>query len=241
MTFPADVAGLPRPIPIDPDSTTSNPGPAFKGPMFSVDYNVEGADVGYKWFLRQRIVPLFPFGYGLSYTRFSVRRFRAAERDGTIVAAFDVTNSGARAGVATPQVYLDGPDFTRRLVGFDSVALRPGETCHVSVAVDPRLAARFDVAAHGWSITTGRYTVAVRLGRDGLWAGSWRDARTSRVVGAASGAPRDRVDGGSLAIGRFGLRRLRCGKVASHRSRRGSMSRSIEFADYDEDFFTWTQ
>ena len=162
VTFPASEAQLPRPQGTDPDSTTSNPGPALKGPMFSVDYDIEGADVGYKWFLRTNRAPLFPFGFGLSYTRFSVDRLKAASRGGGLEVTFDVTNRGARAGTATPQVYLDGGRFTRRLVGFERVALRPGETRRVAVSVDPRLAARFDVATDAWTIAAGRAIVSVR-------------------------------------------------------------------------------
>ena len=69
MTFPADEAQLPRPHGTDPATTTSNPGEPIKGSPFVVDYDIEGPDVGYKWFLRTGRTPLFPFGYGLSYTR----------------------------------------------------------------------------------------------------------------------------------------------------------------------------
>ncbi len=162
MTFPAAEAQLPRPTGTDPNSTLSNPGPPPKGPMFSVDYNIEGPDVGYKWFLRTGRRPLFPFGYGLSYTRFAASRLKAVAEDGSVKVAFVLANTGVRTGIATPQVYLDGAAFTRRLVGFERIALRPGESRRVVLRVDPRLAARFDVAAHGWAIAAGRYAVSVR-------------------------------------------------------------------------------
>ena len=162
MTFPASVAQLPRPTPTDGDATISNPGEAMKGALFSVDYNIEGADVGYKWFVRKRQTPLFPFGYGLSYTRFSTRHVKAVAKAGTIGVGFDIANTGGRDGTAVPQVYVDGPGFTRRLAGFQAVPLRKGETRHVEVAIDPRLLATFDVAAHGWRIAAGRVILAMR-------------------------------------------------------------------------------
>ncbi|WP_210253210.1 beta-glucosidase [Beijerinckia sp. L45] len=164
ITFPQTETELPRPAVRDPESTTANPGEPLKGEMFSVDYNVEGPDVGYKWFFRTGHPALFPFGYGLSYTRFSTGAVTVTSRHGIATATFDVTNTGARDGIDTPQVYIDSPAglFTRRLAGWQSVALRPGEKKRVSVAVDPRLLARFDVKDHCWHVSKGRYTVSVR-------------------------------------------------------------------------------
>lgn len=162
ITFPAHVEQLPRPQTTDLTTTTSEPGMALKGGLFAVDYNIEGADVGYKWFLRTGKAPLFPFGYGLSYTHFKVARLTANARGGPLVAAFDVGNTGDRAGIATPQVYLEGGDLTRRLVGFTRVALRPGETRRVTLTVDPRLLAHFDAGLDAWRIAGGRYTLSVR-------------------------------------------------------------------------------
>lgn len=159
ITFPAAELQLPRPHGIDPATTTSNPGEPIKGGPIVVDYDIEGADVGYKWFLRTKAKPLFPFGFGLSYTRFAVSGL-AAQADGSAV-AFDVRNVGPRAGREVAQVYVDGPGFTRRLAGFAALDLAPGETRHVSLRLDPRLLARWD-APRGWRIDSGRYTIAVR-------------------------------------------------------------------------------
>ncbi len=162
ITFPAELAQLPRPNLPRREDTASNPDDPPRGGPFTVDYDVEGADVGYRWMRRQHLTPLFAFGFGLSYTRFVVSDLSAVARDASLAVTFDVSNRGARAGTDTPQVYLEGPGLGRRLVGWGRVDLRPGETRRVGVEVDRRLIARFDAAGHGWRIAGGAYHVAVR-------------------------------------------------------------------------------
>ena len=150
ITFPRDEQQLPRPrITVDD----------------VVDYGIEGAAVGYRWFDRQQLNPLFPFGYGLSYTHFGYAHLQLQQQGGRVVVHFEVSNDGDRAGTDTPQIYVDMPPDTgeapRRLAGFDKVSLRPGERKTVSVTIDPRLFAVFDVAADCWRISAGRYNVEV--------------------------------------------------------------------------------
>jgi beta-glucosidase len=154
VTFPVSPAQLPRPqIPGfgEPDGT-----------QFDVDYTNEGADVGYRWYARQKLKPLFPFGFGLSYTKFDYANLKVDGGDGLTV-SFDVRNSGQKAGRDVPQFYLtDGAGKAHlRLVGWSSVDLQPGATEHVTLKADPRLLADFDEAAHGWHITAGKYQVAI--------------------------------------------------------------------------------
>ena len=164
ITFPRAETQLPRPAVRSPESTTANPGEPVVGSVFTVDYDIEGADVGYKWFARTRQQPLFPFGFGLSYTRFAYGPVVATTAEGVTRVTFDVTNTGERDGIDTPQVYLDSSEslFTRRLVGWSRVALRPGEQKSVTVTLDPRLIARFDVEGHRWHVAAGRYIASVR-------------------------------------------------------------------------------
>jgi beta-glucosidase len=74
-----------------------------------------------------------------------------------------VTNTGGTAGKAVPQVYLTSRagEPLKRLIGFSRVPLVPGETQHVSLTVDPRLLADFDVTAHGWHAPAGNYEIMV--------------------------------------------------------------------------------
>lgn len=157
LSWPVDESQLPRP---------AIPGTgAGASDAVSVDYRIEGADVGYRWFAREGIAPRYWFGHGLSYTRFgySGLTLRGGKAPGADVT---VTNSGARAGQDVVQLYLTGsPDgMGRRLLGFQKVALAPGESRKVSFSVDPRLLARFDEAKHGWRIAAGRYEFS--LGTD---------------------------------------------------------------------------
>lgn len=154
MTFPASVAQLPHP---------DLPGDGLPpGTRIAVDYNIEGSDVGYRWFARKGLEPLFPFGHGLSYTTFGYDGLKAAGGD-TIEISFDVKNTGTVQGREAAQAYLvsaAGKPLIR-LIGFAKVDLAPGETKRVVLKADPRLLARWDAARHGWVIAPGDYQVAV--------------------------------------------------------------------------------
>ncbi|WP_420902574.1 beta-glucosidase family protein [Sphingobium algorifonticola] len=132
---------------------------------FAVDYD-EGADVGYRWYAARGHRPLFPFGYGLSYTRFAYSGLTIrGGRD--LVVGFDVVNSGQRAGADVPQVYVEATSAAGakafRLAGFEKVHLQPGEKRRVTLTIDPRVIGRFDEQAHGWKRDAGTYRI--RIGR----------------------------------------------------------------------------
>lgn len=97
VTFPRDVAQLPRPEQKDPATTTSNPGEPRKGEVFTVDYDIEGSDVGYRWFDRESHTPGFPFGHGLSYTSFAFSDLAVHVEGAVVTVDVTVTNTGARA------------------------------------------------------------------------------------------------------------------------------------------------
>src|SRR3984957_12644590 len=165
ITFPASEAQLPHPK-VQGDPKGAPIGPVGRGghygAMFAATYN-EGAAVGYKWFFERGEQPLFPFGFGLSYTRFVLSELAVNVSGHTVTAKATVRNSGDRAGTAVPQFYLTGPSGANilRLVGWDRVDLQPGEHQQVAASIDPRLLATFDEGARRWRILAGAYQVSV--------------------------------------------------------------------------------
>ncbi|MDB5974057.1 MAG: glycosyl hydrolase [Nevskia sp.] len=105
-------------------------------------------------------MPLFPFGYGLSYTRFEHGPLKLRGGD-SVSASFTVRNSGERDGQDVPQLYLlnAAGKTVKRLAAFQKLALRRGESRELSLSVDPRLLANWD--QHGWLIRAGSYTFAL--------------------------------------------------------------------------------
>jgi beta-glucosidase len=173
ITFPASAGQAPRPAPVGLDRLTSleaqaaaNPANASAGqlPSFPVDY-VEGADVGYRWYEKKGQRPLFPFGYGLSYTSFTYRNPVVTGGE-TLRLTVEVVNTGRVAGADVPQMYVarEGSGALMRLAAFQRVTLRPGEARRVTLVAEPRVVADYDTALPGWRIAGGRYRVA--LARD---------------------------------------------------------------------------
>jgi len=159
MTFPASVNDLPRPVIATPQTTP-----------FNVDYTIDGYNVGYKWYDAQGITPLFPFGFGLSYTTFSITNPQltattSGNNTGFIV-TFDLKNTGAVAGAEVAQVYILPPASTnevKRLVGWQKVLVTPQElqtvTIQVNASDSSHPLADWDTNAHAWTIASGTYTV----------------------------------------------------------------------------------
>ena len=123
----------------------------------------EGVFVGYRWFDKQKIEPLFPFGYGLSYTKFEYSQLKTAlTPDGGADVSFTIQNTGALDGDEVPQVYVDAPqqrpdDTTqfavRALAAFDRVHLKAGESCNVTLHIARR-------AFEYWSTSSARWMTA---------------------------------------------------------------------------------
>jgi beta-glucosidase len=174
MTFPKSLADVPTQTPAQypgtfaDGSTTRAAGNTAIRP---VSYT-EGLAVGYKWYESQNITPLFPFGFGLSYSSFNYSQLQVTpSTDGSkkIVVSFYVQNAGTKVGTATPQVYVTLPSVTgepgKRLVGFDQVSVKAGQLKLVKITIDPKTADEplgyWDTTGHSWQIAAGTYGVSV--------------------------------------------------------------------------------
>jgi beta-glucosidase len=125
--------------------------------------------VGYRYWTTTGKHPLYPFGFGLSYTTFSFSNLRApaAAKSGSEVSvSFDVTNSGSLEGAEVAQLYVSDPSSKakrpeRELKGFEKVRLAPGETKHVTLSLDGRAFSYWDEAKHNWTIDPGKFVILV--------------------------------------------------------------------------------
>jgi beta-glucosidase len=163
VTFPRSAGDVPAHTP------AQWPGVAVNG-VPTATYS-EGLQVGYRWYDAQGVKPLFPFGFGLSYTTFLLWGLETTPvvADGTtpIRVEFWVENTGKRRGAEVAQVYLGFPPATgsppKRLVGFRKVWLEPGERAKVTLTIDPKATNRplsyWDSNAREWAIANGSYRV----------------------------------------------------------------------------------
>jgi beta-glucosidase len=161
VTFPASDAQLPRPVtPQPPDTVTP----------FDVKLD-EGCNVGYKWFDSQGLTPLFPFGYGLSYTTFSISNGAVVNNLSASKPNFQVTfsieNTGTVKGAEVAQVYLGMPaslnEPPHRLVGWKKVSLDGGAKQDVTIEIDRDDSSHpmsyWDSGSNAWVMAPGTYTV----------------------------------------------------------------------------------
>lgn len=126
----------------------------------------EGVFVGYRGYEHNGTKPLFPFGYGLSYTTFAYRNLSVARAGNNVAVSFDITNSGKREGDEVAQVYVGDthanvPRPAKELKGFVKTHLRPGETRHVTVKLDRRSFSYYDINLKQWHIDPGEFDILV--------------------------------------------------------------------------------
>ena len=176
VSFPQSLADVP--------AHTSAQWPGENG---TVQYS-EGVDVGYRWYQSQNIAPLFPFGFGLSYTSFAFSNLQVSPLDAhgvaTVTAA--VTNTGSRAGAEVAQLYVGDPASTseppKQLKGFSKVTLQPGASTTVSFPVSLHDLAYWNDNTSGWTTPSGTYQI---------WVGDSSDnpqlSGTLAVTGASAG------------------------------------------------------
>jgi beta-glucosidase len=157
MTFPQSASQTP----------TSSP-QQWPGENGQVDYS-EGLDMGYRGYDAEDITPLFPFGYGLSYTTFRFSDLSVSPGSttspGDVRVAATVTNTGDRTGSEVAQLYVGDPVSTgeppRQLKGFQKVTLAPGQSTQVRFTLTGQDLSWYDSAVNTWVVTPGSYQVYV--------------------------------------------------------------------------------
>ncbi len=155
VTFPVGLSQVPA-------STTAQ----FPGNGTDVQYS-EGTGVGYRWYDANNLTPLFPFGFGLSYTQFAFSNLQVSPStvDGTqnVQVTATITNTGQVTGSDVTQLYLGDPSASgeppRQLAGFQRVNLTPGASTQVSFTITPQQMSWWNDTANGWTQTEGTYTV----------------------------------------------------------------------------------
>ena len=157
VTFPASLAQTPRPV-LDGDPKLDDNSHPHS------DYNIEGAAIGYKWFDKKGLKPLFPFGYGLSYSTFASSGLSASADGKGVKVSVTVKNIGKSAGKTVTQVYVAPAadaswEAPKRLGAFTKTELNAGESKTVALSVDPRLLATYDSASKTWTVKAGDYKV----------------------------------------------------------------------------------
>ena len=151
-------------------ATGSYPGTWREGQQIIDETYKEDLFVGYRWTDKQNIKPLFPFGYGLSYTTFEISNLRADKRemtaDGKLTVTVDVRNTGSVAGAEVLQLYISDskssqPRPIKELKGFKKVSLAPGEKQQVDFTIDRSALSFYDETTGDWTAEPGEFVVTV--------------------------------------------------------------------------------
>ena len=160
---------LPQTFPASNSQFPANTPEQFPGAQLGHQANyTEGVFIGYRWYTSVDQRPLFPFGYGLSYTTFEYSHIALTNNTGTstdsVGVNLTVTNTGTRAGAVVPQAYVSKPGEgmpKRELGAFTKVMLEPGESQTVRLEVSANELAYWDTAADRFSVRPGTYQISV--------------------------------------------------------------------------------
>jgi beta-glucosidase len=160
----------------------------------TVDYD-EGIFIGYRGYDRAGLDPLFPFGYGLSYTSFAYRNLDISRQNGNVEVRFIVRNTGRRTGAEAAQVYVGQlptsvPTPPKQLAGFAKVSLDPDGRERVTVSLDRRAFSYFDEGRNAWVTPGGRVPIYV--------GSSSRDIRLAGSVAVPAGEEEPAVVRGAI-------------------------------------------
>src|SRR5450830_1720801 len=199
---------LPVTFPKSLDQVPASTAAQWPGVNGKVQYS-EGLDVGYRWYDAKNLTPLFPFGYGLSYTSFRFSKLHVdgqkLRENGRIHASVHVTNTGRREGAEVAQLYLSDPASTgepaNQLKGFQKVHLKPGQTKHMRFEISAKDASYWNSDAQAWTLGAGTYTVHVGDSSRNLpLSDTFRVDRTTGPRDTKVTAPAVAIPGSTLSV-----------------------------------------
>jgi beta-glucosidase len=164
ISFPKSEADLPHLTIPAPHTSKEPPSSDLLPTSIFIDANyTEGLKVGYRWYDAENKEPLFPFGFGLSYTSFSYSQLKVTSGK-SVEVSFSVQNTGLRGGAEVAQVYLGLPasagEPPKRLVAWEKVQLDPGQSRTVTVSLEPQFMSVFNVEKDAWELLPGDYLVS---------------------------------------------------------------------------------
>lgn len=160
---------LPFSFPVKIEDNSAHVFDAYPGDDETVEYK-EGIFVGYRWFEKEKIKPLFAFGHGLSYTTFDYGKIRidkkVIESTDSVTVTIPITNSGKREGAEVVQLYVADmksslPRPLKELKGFKKVRLVPGETVEVDFTIGKEALSFYDPELHGWVVEPGKFQILI--------------------------------------------------------------------------------
>lgn len=161
VTFPDSQSQLPTSV-----SKARYPGSGLLG--LNTHYD-EGVFVGYRWYDEKKLTPAYPFGFGLSYTKFALSKLSVRKSGTGAVVRATVKNTGTRTGYAVPQLYLGLPDQSATvqqppsaLKGFTKVKLAPGKSRTVTFNLNQRALSYWNTPGSAWKVSKG--CAAIKVG-----------------------------------------------------------------------------
>jgi beta-glucosidase len=136
-----------------------------KDPYKRVSYK-EGIFLGYRGYDRSEVKPLFPFGFGLSYTSFKYSNLKVTPAAEGYLVEFDVTNTGVMDGAEVAQVYVgyndkSVPHPVKELKGYDKAMIKKGATHHFAITLPYKNLAYYDIFSHNWADASKDVTIYV--------------------------------------------------------------------------------
>jgi beta-glucosidase len=160
---------LPITFPRSVKNTLARNPQQYPGDGHSVQYTEE-LEVGYRGYQSNHVDPLFPFGFGLSYTTFAYSNLKivtASDSAHTAAISFRITNTGHRSGAEVAQLYISFPSIPegneppRQLKGFRKITLAPGQSQDITIALDSAAFSYWSLRQHSWRVQPGTYSISV--------------------------------------------------------------------------------